>query len=176
MNLPDTYPNEPPKQMHSNDIPPSALKYILTLNNQEEKNTEHKIHTLVDIYSKFVNAIDKFKPLRRMLRDLDENTWVLDPADETSRKSLEYTYRRVALLKGVSLQIDLDLENSVNQVPALKILGCDEKTRPLREVLSCNLENYDPDYTLVQNLERILELEFPQRESLEAQVLTGHYY
>ena len=58
----------------------------------------------------------------------------------------------------------------MNQLPALKFLGSDEKIRPLREVLNCNMEDYDPDYTLVQNLERILELEFPQRECLVEQV------
>lgn len=169
MILPDNYPSQPPNQMCCKDLPPSLLGHILTPNTDEETNTESKVFTLVDIYSNFVDNIEKYRPLRKMLRDLDENTWVLDPPDESSRNSLEYTYRRVALLKGVSLQIDFNPENSVNQLPALKFLGSDEKTCPLREVLSSNMEDYDPDYTLVQNLERILELEFPQRECLEEQ-------
>ena len=170
MTLPDDYPSEPPNHMYCKDLPPSLLGTILNPNTEEEKNTESKVFRLVDIYSNFVHSIEKHRPLRKMLRDLDENTWVLDPPDEFSRNSLEYTYRRVALLKSVSLQIEFNLENYINQLPALKFLGSDEKTRPLREVLSRNLEDHDPDYTLVQNLERILELEFPQREYFEEQV------
>ena len=125
----------------------------------------------MDIYSNFVCNIEKYRPLRRMLRDLDENTWVLDPPEGPARKSMEYPYRRVVISKGVSMQVDLMLENSINQLPGLKFLGADDKIRPLREILCRNLENYDPDYTLVQNLERVLELEFPlQQDHLEEQV------
>jgi E3 ubiquitin-protein ligase FANCL len=104
-----------------------------------------------------------------MLRDLDENTWVLDPPDGPDRKNLEYTYRRVAISKGVSLQIDLKLEDCAHQLPSLKFLGSEDKIRPLRELLGQNIEKYDSDYTLVQNLEMVLELEFPHQQHVEEQ-------
>lgn len=171
MILPDNYPDEPPYNMNCQELPPSALANLFTSNrNGADRNSKPKQYKLIDIYSSFVDNIDKYRPLRRMFRDIDQNTWVLDPADEPARKSLEYTYRRVAISKGVSLQIDLKPDSTPDEIPGLKFLGSDDKVRPLREVLSRNLENYDPDYTLVQNLERILELEFPlQQSSMEEQ-------
>ena len=176
MILPDNYPDEPPYNMNCQELPPSALANLFTSNrNGADRNSKPKQYKLIDIYSSFVDNIDKYRPLRRMFRDIDQNTWVLDPADEPARKSLEYTYRRVAISKGVSLQIDLKPDSTPDEIPGLKFLGSDDKVRPLREVLSRNLENYDPDYTLVQNLERILELEFPlQQSSMEEQVCTKY--
>ena len=173
MILPDTYPDEPPNHLYCQELPQSSVPYLLSSNNNEEVgNKEVKEFHLSDLYSNFVQCVEKYRPLRRMLRDLDENTWVLDPPAGPARKSMEYPYRRVVISKGVSLHVDLMLENSINQLPCLKFLGCDEKIRPLREILSRNLENYDPDYTLVQNLESVLELEFPlQQDHPEGQVI-----
>lgn len=170
MTLPDLYPEVPPENLYCQDLPPSPLRQLISSTNNESKSKEQKIFELSDIYSNFEKYIEKYRPLRRMLRDLDENTWVLDPPDGPDRKNLEFTYRRVAIAKGVSLQIDLKLDNCVNQMPSLKFLGSEDKIRPLRELLGQNIDKYDSDYTLLQNLEMVLELEFPQQEHIEEQV------
>ena len=170
MTLPYTYPLDPPRDMFCQDIPPSSFKELWDSNGNVEENKTSQEYELISIYSNFVTNIEKYRPLRRMLRDLDENTWVLDPPKGPARKSLEYTYRRVAISKGVSLQIELKPEAFSNQLPGLKFLGSDENVRTLREVLCDNLENYDSDYTLVQNLERVLELEFPLEDCVQEQV------
>ena len=172
MTLPDTFPDEPPYQMFCVDVPPSSVSNLCSLDASGEvrSKTQTKFK-LADIYSAFVHNVEKYRPLRRMLRDLDENTWVLDPPDGPARKNLENTSRRIAISKGISLQVDLDPNVSMNELPGLKFLGADDKVRPLRDVLSRNLERYDPDYTLVQNLERVLEVEFPQQQDcMEEQV------
>ena len=170
MTLPELFPMEPPEKVCCPDLPPSSIAELISLTKNQSKDKELHDFELSDIFSKFVKSIEKYRPLRRMLRDLDENTWVLDPPEGSNRNNLEYSYRRVAISKGVSLQIDLKVENCVNQLPSLKFLGSDSKIRPLRELLGQNIEKYDPDYTLVQNLEMILELEFPQQERVEEQV------
>ena len=175
MTLPDNYPDEPPINMYCQDLPPSTLVHLYSSSEcgEESSKTQRK-YKLMDIYTNFVYNIEKYRPLRRMLRDLDENTWVLDPPDGPARKSLEYTYRRVAISKGVSLQVDIRPDSSLDQLPGIKFLGSDDKVRPLREVLYRNVEKYDHDYTLVQNLERVLELEFPQQlDCMEQQVCLG---
>ena len=171
MILPELFPVEPPEKLCCPDLPPSSISQLLSLDIDESKNKKINEFQLSDIFCKFVKAIETYRPLRRMLRDLDENTWVLDPPEGSDRKNLEYCYRRVAISKGVSLQVDLKLENCVDQLPSLKFLGSESKIRPLRDMLGQNIEKYDPDYTLVQNLEMILELEFPQQERIEEQVI-----
>ena len=146
------------------------MRQLASSASSDSNNKETNVFELCDIYFNFVKSIEKYRPLRRMLRDIDENTWVLDPPEESDRMNLEYTYRRVAISKGVSLQIDLKLENCLNQLPSLKFLGPEDKIRPLRELLGQNIDKYDSDYTLVQNLEMVLELEFPQQERIEEQV------
>ena len=152
------------------DIPPSSLRQLASSASSNSNNKDTNVFELFDIYFNFVKSIEKYRPLRRMLRDIDENTWVLDPPEGSDRMNLEYTYRRVAISKGVSLQIDLKIENCLNQLPSLKFLGPEDKIRPLRELLGQNIDKYDSDYTLVQNLEMVLELEFPQQERIEEQV------
>lgn len=170
MTLPYTYPVDPPRDIFCQDIPPSSFKELWDTNVNVEENKTSQEYELISIYSNFVTNIEKYRPLRRMLLDLDENTWVLDPPKGPAQKSLEYTYRRVAISKGVSLQIELKPEAFSNQLPGLKFLGSDENVRTLREVLCDNLENYDSDYTLVQNLERVLEFEFPLEDCVQEQV------
>ena len=171
MTLPDLFPLEPPEKLCCPDLPPSSISQLISLDIDESKNKKINEFQLSAIFLKFVKAIETYRPLRRMLRDLDENTWVLDPPEGSNRKNLEYSYRRVVIGKGVSLQIDLKIENCVNQLPSLKFLGSESKIRPLRDILGQNIEKYDPDYTLVQNLEMILELEFPQQEHIDEQVI-----
>ena len=170
MTLPDTYPEDPPKNVCCPDLPPPCLANLHVSGENIEGKKSNKNYRLIDIYSNFVNNIKKYRPLRRMLRDLDENTWTLDPPEGPARQSLEYTYRRIALSKGVSVQVEINPEAS-DQLPGLKFLGSEEKVCHLRDILGRNLEKYDQDYTLVQNLERILEVEFPQKQDLmEVQV------
>ena len=152
------------------DIPPSSMRQLASSPSSDSNSKETNVFELSDIYLNFVKSIEKYRPLRRMLRDIDENTWVLDPPEGSDRINLEYTYRRVAISKGVSLQIDLKIENCLNQLPSLKFLGPEDKIRPLRELFGQNIDKYDSDYTLVQNLEMVLELEFPQQERIEEQV------
>ena len=141
MTLPDMFPDEAPFKMFCPDLPPSSIANLCSFDvSGEGKCKTPTKYKLTDIYSAFVHGVDKYRPLRRMLRDLDENTWVLDPPDGPERKSLEYTYRRVAISKGVSLQVDLHLSETMNGLPRLKFLGSDDKVRSLRNVLARNIK------------------------------------
>jgi len=98
--------------------------------------TKFNEFNLGSLYSEFVRQIDTLAPLRKALRDLDTHTWVLDPPPPV--QGLNHLYRRIVVSKGPPATV-----------------------RTLRQALARNHHNYDPDYSLVQNIERVLDLELP---------------
>lgn len=135
---------------HTDDIPPNHNWY----NFSGSKSRTN----LGSLYAEFVRQIGTFGPLRRALRDLDANSWVLDPPPPVS--GLSHLYRRIVVSRGVSVQVTLD-PNDLESLPDLKFLGPPGKVRSLRQALARNHHNYDQDYSLVQNIERVLDLELP---------------
>ena len=51
----------------------------------------------------------------------------------------------------------------------MKFLGSDQKIIPIREQLAENTELWDEEEPLLTNLERVLDLEFPSRDTQESQ-------
>ena len=146
VSIPTGFPADVPK-FETQDLPPSDQGfYVWNL---------HKSN-LRSLYAAFIDQISRFSPFRRILKDLDTNTWVLDPPVQ----GLQHLYRRIVVCPGVSLQITLD-PNDAQTLPDLKFLGPEAKVRPLRASLAQNFHNFDPDYTLVQNIERMLDIELP---------------
>jgi len=76
----------------------------------------------------------------------------------------ELCCRRVALASTVSLHIQLD-PAATAAVPDLKFFGPDHKIIPLRRKVAENLELWDEADPLLINLERLLDVEFPSRQT-----------
>ncbi len=104
-----------------------------------------------------------------MLRRLDRQAWVIDPERPTGRD----LHRTVVVKPGITVLVTVvdtddadDLDSS--PLPELRLMGPEAAVGPLRDRLVANVEQYDPDYGLFRNLERILEVELPRREDAEA--------
>lgn len=116
--------------------------------------------TLRSIFTEFGDQLTHFTPLWDRLADLDAQTWVLDPENPSGQD----LYRRVVISPGISLQIELDPSCPL-EFPLLRFLGPESQVQEFRSNLVNRLHLYDPERSLVYNLENILLLEFPSPSS-----------
>jgi E3 ubiquitin-protein ligase FANCL len=107
-----------------------------------------------------------------MLDDIDTNTWVLEP-DKPKRSDMS---RRIALGNHCSLFIKLD-ELNPKKICDYTLFGAERFIAPLKINIAKNFNNWDPSLSIRQNLERILEINFPSpEESSDFNVACGICY
>lgn len=107
-----------------------------------------------------------------MLDDIDANTWVLEP-DKPKRSDMS---RRIALGNHCSLFIKLD-EFNPKKLCDYTLFGAESFITPLRINIAKNFNNWDPSLSIRQNLEKILEINFPSpEESSDFNVACGICY
>ena len=76
---------------------------------------------LSNLYKRFENIISDLQPLWNELRDIDTNTWVLEPSLPARYSSVQ---RRVVLQTGISIVFTIDILNSSN----VRSQNCESKT------------------------------------------------
>jgi E3 ubiquitin-protein ligase FANCL len=84
------------------------------------------------------------------------------------RTILQLTLDFPVAAKFVSLQIDIN-PSSPQGLPECKFFGADTMIAPLRQLLNNNLNRWNETKTICQNLEHILQIQFPSPASREAQ-------
>jgi len=119
-----------------------------------------------DIYYSWVENIRLFSPVLSVLAELDMSCWVIDPDPPTTA----HLYRRIALAPSLSIQIEIDPANP-SDLPQITCFGPDSKVRPLRSKLLCNADDWDQEDPIIHNLEKILDVEFPSRISVNREDL-----
>eukprot|EP00088_Acartia_fossae_P025199 TRINITY_DN2602_c0_g1_i12.p1 TRINITY_DN2602_c0_g1~~TRINITY_DN2602_c0_g1_i12.p1 ORF type:complete len:393 (-),score=46.77 TRINITY_DN2602_c0_g1_i12:159-1307(-) len=145
------------------DYPRSFPHVITSL--PDLKSPEQSTNFLT-LYTEWLSCIEEFLPAWKELNELDRLCWVLDPDPPAP----EHMYRRLAAGPSLSIQIELD-PNAPFQLPKLKFFGPDSKVNPLREKLVQNADNWDFEDPLLNNLENILEIEFPDKSNIEREEL-----
>ena len=118
--------------------------------------------SLSAIYSSWEAALQDYRAAWRELEELDRLCWVLDQANTTSLA------RRIAVNSAVSLQVELDPSNP-SGIPTLRFLGSTDSTEDLRRSWAENIDLWDDEDPVLTNLERVLDLEFPSRDTQESQ-------
>ncbi|KAM9316991.1 E3 ubiquitin-protein ligase FANCL [Gastrophryne carolinensis] len=118
--------------------------------------------TLQDIYNQVLSALESLKDFWDALDEIDKKTWVLEP-EKPSRNA---TIRRIAIGNNVSITIDVDPRHPT-MLPECYFLGADHVVQPLKEKLNNNIDLWNPDAGLLQNLKDVLEIDFPSRSDLE---------
>ncbi|XP_073247979.1 E3 ubiquitin-protein ligase FANCL-like [Porites lutea] len=113
-------------------------------------------HPLEQLYQQFQQVLCQFENFWDMLDEIDCNTWVLEP-DHPSRSC---TNRRIALGNNASIQIDLNPTNP-RLLPECRFLGADNVILPLREHLNANIQAWNPQLSVLENLESLLGQKFP---------------
>eukprot|EP01127_Copromyxa_protea_P018335 TRINITY_DN5748_c0_g1_i1.p1 TRINITY_DN5748_c0_g1~~TRINITY_DN5748_c0_g1_i1.p1 ORF type:complete len:168 (-),score=26.14 TRINITY_DN5748_c0_g1_i1:123-626(-) len=95
--------------------------------------------------------------------EIDSKTCVLEP--ENPKRS--DTKRRIVVGKHVSLQIVVN-PLSPHAVPECRFLGADSAIQPLKYKLNVNLYHWNNKSSLLENLQKVLELTFPTKVAVES--------
>jgi len=129
----------------------------LPVNLQQKKNEKILIK-----YNKFVKIVDKCQLFWNVLKDLDEECWILEP----EVPSYDCQYRRIALGKNSSLRIDVNpLQPST--FPECRFLGPSTVIDPLKQNLNKHMHLWDDQKGLLDNLRTVLDIEFPSKTTVE---------
>ena len=122
--------------------------------------------SLSALHSSWEIALQDYRAAWRELEELDRLCWVLEPAN-TNQLS-----RRLAVNNSVSLHVELDPAHP-SAIPTLRFLGSTDSTDHLRRSWAENIELWDEDDPVLTNLERVLDLQFPSKDTEESQSQPG---
>lgn len=136
---------------------PSKFKFVWTPSS-----------TLKDLLSQFENTIQSYQVFWDVMGEIDQKTWVLEP----EKPNYSATYRRIAISSNSSIQITLDPCHPEN-LAQCQFMGADSIVDPLKQKLNFNLENWDPHRTVLQNLEDLMEMEFPSPNNTKKEEFIG---
>lgn len=123
---------------------------------------QHEI--LKDVLRQYELFIEMFQDFFRVMEDFDNNTCVLEPEHPTWRE----TYRRVCIGKHCSVRVEIDPRAPISGFPECRFLGSENAIAPFKQHLNQNIHkwNITGDTLPRENLESVLEIHFPSRESL----------
>ncbi|XP_049591958.1 E3 ubiquitin-protein ligase FANCL [Syngnathus scovelli] len=112
--------------------------------------------SLNQLYSQFLLVIEALTEFWDVLDEVDAKTWILEP----EKPSLSDTMRRIAIGNNVSIKVEVDPRHP-KMLPECCLLGAEHVVTPLRNKLNANMHSWDPDSGVLQNLQDVLEIEFP---------------
>ncbi|GFR74896.1 fanconi anemia complementation group L [Elysia marginata] len=122
---------------------------------------------LKHLYHQFEAAVNSYQQFWNMLREIDNNCWVLEPEHPT----FSANHRRIALGPNISLHMVVNCRQP-NTLPECRLLGAESAVAELREKLNINLHRWDVDRSLLKNLEEVLDIDFPTPTSTSKEELS----
>lgn len=150
VHIPEEYPDVLPKC--SVDVPDHVF-HFKALNISEGRLLER-------LYHEFCELVNSFEMFWDVVDEIDENCWVLEPEHPTKADAS----RRVALGNNTSLHIKIDPRHP-RMLPECRLMGADSVVINLRENMNKNLQKWVPEKPIVENLEALLEKQFPSRQT-----------
>mmetsp|Transcript_18336 Transcript_18336/g.29837 ORF Transcript_18336/g.29837 Transcript_18336/m.29837 type:complete len:384 (+) Transcript_18336:66-1217(+) len=121
------------------------------------KGSDRPLETCVGLFSKKLEA---YQDVWKVLDDIDQNTWVLDP--QTPDPSV--LYRRISVGQNCSIQVEVSI-HSPFAVCECHFMGSERVVAPLRQRFNSKLIEWDKDVYLRENLGRLLGVEFPLKDT-----------
>uniref|UniRef100_A0A665TH20 E3 ubiquitin-protein ligase FANCL n=1 Tax=Echeneis naucrates TaxID=173247 RepID=A0A665TH20_ECHNA len=112
--------------------------------------------TLAQIHHQFLLVLESLTEFWDVLDEIDRQTWILEP-EKPSRSD---TMRRIAIGNNVSIKVEVDPKHP-KMLPECCLLGAELVVTPLRNKLNANMHLWNPDSSLLLNLQDVLEIEFP---------------
>ncbi|KAF0296682.1 E3 ubiquitin-protein ligase FANCL [Amphibalanus amphitrite] len=91
--------------------------------------------TLLDIYQRFEEAVDKYQDFWTALDRLDAQLWVVDPESPSRRD----TRRRIVISSQLSLEVTVD-PLYPSSVPGCRFLGAETAAAALRDKLAREID------------------------------------
>ncbi|XP_049848335.1 E3 ubiquitin-protein ligase FANCL-like [Schistocerca gregaria] len=122
--------------------------------------------TLGDLVDEFRRHLTHFQQLWDILDDLDSNTCVIEP----ERPTRADIFRRIIIEKYVSIRIELNTINPTS-VPICTFMGADASIRPLQNKLDAKIQEWDYKKSVRENLQNLLEIQFPKFQGTEKEDL-----
>ncbi|CAH1792405.1 unnamed protein product [Owenia fusiformis] len=111
---------------------------------------------LKDIYNQFILQLEHFSEFWDDLDEVDKNTWILEP----ERPTRSAVYRRIACGNNASLSLTVDPLHP-RLLPECRFLGPDHVIQEFRDSMNSNLDQWNPDTSLLENLQTLLGRKFP---------------
>ncbi|XP_066583705.1 E3 ubiquitin-protein ligase FANCL [Prorops nasuta] len=120
---------------------------------------ENNIDSLIEARQKFKTQIELLKPLWKQLHHIDNNCYIMDPAEPKPY----HLYRRIYITQSLSILITLHSMNPTD-IPHIQFLGSDIEVDAIRSILSDNLSKWDAEINILNNLQNVLEVvKFPTK-------------
>jgi len=120
--------------------------------------------SLCELYESFCKETEQYLEFWNAMDELDSHCWVLEP-EKPSRKD---NYRKIAVSSNVSLKIVVDPKNP-HLFPSITWLGSESAVYASREKVTDRIEMWESDEAIHTNLERLLELDLPQKDSQQSE-------
>jgi len=120
--------------------------------------TKEKGRVLISACNRFQKVLEKYQETWDVLDDIDKNTWVLDPINP-DRSVL---VRRVCIAQHCSVHIQISAE-APRSVCECQFMGPESKISQIRQRFNDRIRFWDRALTVCENLEKILEINFPRR-------------
>ncbi|XP_037804327.1 E3 ubiquitin-protein ligase FANCL-like [Penaeus monodon] len=115
------------------------------------------------IMSAWEEKLSTLQELWDALDELDETALVLDPPNPTRK----HTSRRILLSNHVSVQLTVSIAHP-RSLPQCHLLGSSHLTAPLNARLTNNYDEWDPERSIVSNLEIVLGVDVVKSMSRES--------
>ncbi|XP_066990065.1 E3 ubiquitin-protein ligase FANCL isoform X1 [Macrobrachium rosenbergii] len=112
------------------------------------------------IFAAFKDQLSSVQQFWDVLDDLDETAVVLDPQHPERR----HKTRRIFLSNHVNVQLTVSVEHPCN-LPQFHFFGPSSLTTPLNNCLTEKYQDWDPEQSIVNNIERILGVEVVKRSA-----------
>jgi len=122
---------------------------------------------LQHILQQFEASVASYQEFWATMQELDSKCWVLEP----EKPSFADTHRRIALGQNLSVQITVNCHQP-SALPECRFLGAESATTPLQEKLNVNLHRWEVDRSLLNNLEEVLDLDFPSRANTSVSAIS----
>ncbi|KAM9727008.1 E3 ubiquitin-protein ligase FANCL isoform 2-T2 [Menidia menidia] len=133
--------------------------------------------TLNQLHNQFLLVLYSLTEFWDVLEEIDSKAWILEP--ENPRRS--GTMRRIAIGNNISIKMELDPRHP-KMLPECCLLGADYAVTPLRKKLNSNMHLWNPDSSILHNLQAVLEIDFPSPAthekstfSVECGICYSHY-
>ena len=144
----------------SSSFPSTPPTVTTNLPEQPPLDWDPQVSHLSDILETVKAIIPSYEPLWDQLQDLDSHAFVIEPREP----SLSCVTRRFVLSPQVQMEIEL-LPRRPRHFPRIRFIGAEIQSRQMREKLDSNATKWRLDKTLRENLETLLEMQLPQRNS-----------
>nr|SVE82793.1 EOG090X0G12 [Daphnia magna] len=142
----------------NNNVPEFFTEYPRNVNIEWQEDTS----TLSEMYSLFCQEAEHYQDFWKAMEELDAGCWVLEPENPSRRD----TYRKISIAPNVSLKIEVD-PNHPYVFPSITWLGSETAVSKFREKILDRIEVWDNDLPINTNLERLLEISLPLKQTLD---------